>query len=294
MAIPKPPYDPQLMESLVANGALPPDGPQPVPQKATINARREFVSALNTKFDDPDLLHEEITVPGPDGNTIQFTIVKPKSPASGPRNGIYYIHGGGMIVGTRHFLLHENFPWIKELDAILISVEYRLAPEHPHPAPVEDCFAGLKWVSENASKLGINPDKIMIAGHSAGGGLAAGTALMARDRKLSPPLFAQLLIYPMIDDRMTSSSCKQYMNEGPWTGKSNIVAWDWLLPSRDVAGIEYAAPSRATDLSNLPPAYLDVGTADVFRDETVAYASKLWEDGSAAELHVYPGGAYPL
>jgi acetyl esterase/lipase len=199
-----------------------------------------------------------------------------------------------MILGTRHFLLQETYPWIKELDAVLISVEYRLAPEHPHPAPVEDCFAGLKWFSDNASSLGINPDKIMIAGHSAGGGLSAGTALMARDRKLSPPLFAQLLIYPMLDDRETSSSCQQYMDEGPWTGKSNIVAWDWLLPNRNVADIEYAAPSRATDLSNLPPVYLDVGTADIFRDQTVAYASKLWEDGTAAELHVYPGGLYPL
>ncbi|TVY78149.1 Carboxylesterase NlhH [Lachnellula suecica] len=289
MATPKAPYDPEMMGTLLASNALPPNGPPPPPTKETIADRRKLTTMWDAKYDDPSLSREDLTIPGPDGNTIELTIVKPNTPASGPRNAIYYIHGGGMILATRHFMVQGMFPWVKSLDAVIITVEYRLAPEHPHPAPVEDCYAGLKWVTENSTKLGINNSRIMIAGHSAGGGLAAGTALLARDRNLPVPLFAQFLIYPMLDDRTNTASCKQYMNEGTWPGKNNIVAWDWLLPSRDVPGLEYAAPSRATNVSNLPQTYLDVGSADLFRDEGVAYASKLWEQGVQAELHVWPG-----
>ncbi|TVY36269.1 Carboxylesterase [Lachnellula subtilissima] len=290
MANAKPPYDPQMMETLVFAGALPPNGPKPPPTKENLAEHRKFVSLFDAKYDDyPDLSREDISIPGPDGNTIELTIVRPKAPAKGPRNAIYYIHGGGMIMGTRHFMLYEAFPWIKELDAVLISVEYRLAPEHPHPAPVEDCYAGLKWISENSSKLGINASRIMIAGHSGGGGLAAGTALLARDRKLPVPLFAQLLIYPMLDDRNTTPSSRQYFGEGTWTGRTNAVAWSWLLPNDDALDVLYAAPSRATDLSNLPTTFLDVGGAEVFRDEVIAYASKLLGQGTQAELHVWPG-----
>ncbi|TVY46184.1 Carboxylesterase [Lachnellula occidentalis] len=290
MANAKPPYDPQMLETLVFSGALPPKGPRPPPTKENIVEHRKFCTIFEVKYDDyPDLSREDISIPGPDGNTIELTIVRPKAPAKGPRNAIYYMHGGGMILGTRHFSLQEAFPWAKELDAVLISVEYRLAPEHPHPAPVEDCYAGLKWISENSSKLDINPSRIMIAGHSSGAGLSAGTALLARDRKLPSPLFAQLLIYPMLDDRNVTSSNKQYFGEGTWTGKTNAVAWSWLLPDNDAPGVQYAAPSRATDLSNLPTTFLDVGSAEVFRDEVIAYASKLLEQGTQVELHVWPG-----
>jgi acetyl esterase/lipase len=130
----------------------------------------------------------------------------------------------------------------------------------------------------------------MIAGTSGGGGVCAGTALLARDRG-GPPLCGQCLIYPMIDDRNTTVSAKQFMKEGIWTGENNAIAWDWILAgrrgSKDVS--IYAAPARATDLSGLPPTSIDCGSAEVFRDENVAYASKLWEDGVQAELHVWPG-----
>ena len=175
------------------------------------------------------------------------------------------------------------------MDVVVVSVEYRL-PDHPDPAPVEDCFAGLQWVSEHATELGISSKKIVISGLSAGGGLAAGTALMARDRE-GPNLLGQCLIYPMLDDRMSTVSSHQYMDEGIYDGNSNITAWDCLLPGR--RGTEdvsiYAAPSRATDLSSLPPTWIDVGAAEVFRDESVAYATKLWEFSIQTELHVWPG-----
>lgn len=141
------------------------------------------------------------------------------------------------------------------------------------------------------SDLGIDAGKIILAGHSAGGGLAAGLGLLARDRG-GPKIFAQCLIYPMLDDRMTTVSSKQYENEGTWSGKSNVYAWNALLQGRrgaDDISI-YAAPARATDLSGLPPTYIDVGGAELFRDENVNYASKLAEFGVSVELHVYPGG----
>jgi acetyl esterase/lipase len=141
------------------------------------------------------------------------------------------------------------------------------------------------------SELGIDADKILVAGHSAGGGLAAGVSLMARDRG-GPKIFAQCLIYPMLDDRMTTVSSKQFAKEGTWSGDSNLYAWNALLAGRrgakDVS--IYAAPARAKDLSGLPPAWIDVGGSELFRDEVVIYASRLAEFGVPTELHVFPGG----
>ena len=238
---------------------------------------------------DPAIQHEEKTITGLNGE-IKLAVLRSKNAPRDPRPAIYYIHGGGMLFGSRFGGIENTFDWIKRLDVIVISVEYRLAPEYPDPAPVEDCYAGLKWVGQNTSELGINPEKIMVAGHSAGGGLAAGTALLVRDRG-GPKICAQCLIYPMIDDRMITASSQQYMEEGIWNGEDNIAAWDWLLNgkrgAKDVS--IYAAPARATDLSGLPTAWIDVGAAELFRDENVAYASKLWACGVQAELHVWEG-----
>ncbi|KAF4629922.1 hypothetical protein G7Y89_g8226 [Cudoniella acicularis] len=201
-----------------------------------------------------------------------------------------------MILGTRNFLLEGTFPWIKELNAVLVTPEYRLAPENQYPAIIEDCYTGLKWFSQNTAKLGIDPNRVIIAGHSAGGGLAAGMALLARDRKLELKLCAQLLVYPMLDDRMTAASCQQFMDKGTWTGKSNRVAWDWILGDKARKGDEvgkelmYIAPARAEDLSGLPTAWVECGSAEPFRDEDVLYATRLWEAGVQCELHVWAGG----
>ncbi|PVH82147.1 Alpha/beta hydrolase fold-3 [Cadophora sp. DSE1049] len=200
------------------------------------------------------------------------------------------MHGGALVLGNRYFFLGSTFPIAKELDAVVISVEYRLAPEFAAPAQVEDCYAGLEWIFQNASKLGIDPERIIVGGSSAGGGLAAGVALLARDRK-GPPIFALKLTYPMLDDCCASISMKQYMNDGWYDGTQNIAAWNMVLPgtrgSKDVS--IYVAPSRAEDLSDLPPTCISVGAGDPFRDEDVAFASKLWECGVNAELHVWPG-----
>ncbi|MFD6249412.1 alpha/beta hydrolase, partial [Streptomyces roseolus] len=225
------------------------------------------------------------------GGGVGAALFPPPRDHTGPGPGIYHIHGGGMIVGDRLLGVVQTLPWIVEHDAVLVTVEYRLAPEFPDPYPVEDCYAGLVWTAEHAADLGIDPERIVVAGASAGGGLAAGTALLARDRR-GPALLGQVLICPMLDDRGRTTSTYQYADAGTWNGDDNRVGWTALLGAR--RGTEdvsvYAAPARATDLAGLPPAFIDCGSAELFRDEDVAYATALWAAGVPAELHVWAGG----
>lgn len=172
----------------------------------------------------------------------------------------------------------------------------RLAPEHPDPALINDCYAALKWFSANAASLGVDDTRIAVYGPSAGGGLAAGTALKARDEKLNPPLKFQMLIYPMIDDRNISTASKQIFDIGVWDREANIDAWNMYLgrdksvdPVTQTDVSIYAAPARCKDLSGLPPAYIDVGDLDAFRDEDVEYGLNMMKVGIPVELHVYPG-----
>lgn len=194
-------------------------------------------------------------------------------------------------MGDRTLGIDIALEWVQLFDAVAVSVEYRLAPEHPDPAPVNDCYAGLVWTAAHADELGFDPGRLIIAGASAGGGLAAGTALMARDQG-GPALATQTLACPMLDDRNETISSHQIDGIGTWDRGSNDAGWDALLGDcrkTDQASI-YAAPARATDLSGLPPAYIDCGSAEVFRDEDVAYASAIWAAGGVAELHVWAGG----
>ena len=234
----------------------------------------------------------ERTVPGPAGAPdISLLICRPTS-ATNAVPVAYYIHGGGMIMGSnRSQGVVEMLKAGAALGFAVVSVEYRLAPDHPHPAPVEDCYAGLVWTVEHADELGFDPNRVIVGGTSAGGGLAAATALLARDRG-GPALIGQLLLCPMLDDRSASYSAHQMAGRGIWDISYNRVGWAALLGDA-VGGPDvspYAAPARATDLSGLPPAFLDVGSAETFRDEVVEYASRIWQAGGSAELHVWPGG----
>ncbi|WP_020123603.1 alpha/beta hydrolase [Streptomyces canus] len=234
---------------------------------------------------------EDRSVPGPVGAPdISLLICRPVASAA-PRPVIYHIHGGGMVLGNNRFGVDMVLEWAKELDAVVVSVEYRLAPENPHPAPVEDVYAGLVWTAEHAKEIGGDPGRIIIAGASAGGGLTAALALLTRDRKGPQPI-AQVLICPMLDDRNNTPSVRQMVGIGNWDRTANETGWTALLGEQrggpDVPA--YAAPARAEDLSGLPPAFLDVGSAESFRDEVVTYASRIWQAGGVAELHVWPGG----
>ena len=196
-----------------------------------------------------------------------------------------------MVVGDRRGNVELLLPYVTQLGAVVVSVEYRLAPEHPDPAPIDDCYAGLVWVARNAEELGVDPGRILVAGASAGGGLAAGTALLARDRGF-PVLTHQVLVCPMLDDRLRTPSSQMLDDEGLWDRNDNLFGWTALLGDRrgtDDVSI-YAAPARAQDLSGLPHTYVDVGTAESFRDEAVAYAQRLAQAGVPVDLHMWGGG----
>jgi acetyl esterase len=200
--------------------------------------------------------------------------------------GVLWVHGGGYILGTaeddRARLIAE------ELACTVVSVDYRLAPEHPFPAGVEDCYASLLWMVERAAELNVDPARIAIGGPSGGGGLAAGLALINRDRG-GPRLALQLLLYPMIDNLHDTPSGR-YVNHPVWNQQTSFNAWEMYL--NGTPGLEaspYAAATRAPDLAGLPPAYICVGAEDLFRDEDMDYARRLIAAGVATELAVFPG-----
>ena len=233
---------------------------------------------------------EERLIPGPDGAPdISLLIIRP--PGRGTSPGLFHTHGGGMVTGNNRTGLETMIGWVTDPGLVIVSVEYRLAPEHPFPAGVEDCYAGLAWTAGHAGELGIEADRLIVGGGSAGGGLAAACALMARDRG-GPALRGQMLIYPMLDDRLATGSSRELDGEGIWDSASNRTAWTMLLgDQRGADGVSpYAAPARAADLSGLPPAYVELGSVETFRDEDLDYARRIWAAAGDAELHVWPGG----
>ncbi|WP_166346513.1 alpha/beta hydrolase [Phytoactinopolyspora limicola] len=233
---------------------------------------------------------EDRVVPGPPGEPgVPIAVIRPAAGLTTPA-AVYYIHGGGMYMGTRFLFLDALVDLVDAHGITVVSVEYRLAPEHPHPAPVEDSYAGLVWTAQNAADLGIDPRRVLVLGASAGGGIAAGVALLARDRG-GPAIAGQALYCPMLDDRNNTVSARQHYHMAGWDGAANHWGWRFLLGD-DAGGSDvspYAAPARARDLSALPPAFIDVGECEVFRDEAVDYASRIWAEGGQAELHVWAG-----
>ena len=229
-------------------------------------------------------------VPGPEGAPEVFVrLYQPtERPATLP--ALLWIHGGGYVLGSvaRDDLVARHLAQVAQ--CVVASVEYRLAPECPFPAPVEDCYAALKWLSTQSAALGVNTARIAIGGASAGGGLAAGLALLARDRAEVAVAF-QLLIYPMLDDRNIAPATETVPDTFVWTRENNLMGWRAYLGC-EPGGAEvspYAAAARATDLHGLPPAYMAVGDLDLFVDENITYAQRLLAAGVPTELHVYPG-----
>ncbi|MCX5386790.1 alpha/beta hydrolase [Streptomyces sp. NBC_00083] len=233
----------------------------------------------------------ELCVPGAaDGRRVTLVSARPAG-AEGPLPLLFYLHGGGMVVGNAWSVLPKVLrEWALPLGLAVLSVAYPLAPHARYPVPVEDCYAALRWAVAHSVTLGIDAERIVLGGRSAGGGLAAALALVARDRGGPAPI-GQLLLCPMLDDRGATFSAAQMAGADIWDRTSNATAWQALLGerygTRDVP--PYAAPARATDLTRLPPAYIEVGSAETLRDEGVAYADAIWRAGGRAELHVWPG-----
>ena len=286
-----PPFDPELAAALTVLAEHMP------PTLTQDQLSRVRDPGLMPPITDAELIRDgafevsERTVPGPAGAPdISLLVCRPAGVTS-PTAAIYHIHGGGMIAGDNRIGLPQLLEYVQGTPTAVVSVEYRLAPETPHPGPVEDCYAGLVWTAAHAGELGIDPARILVAGGSAGGGLTAAVALLARDRG-GPALIAQMLMCPMLDDRNDSVSSRQMAGLGVWDHTSNETGWTALLGTAcGGPGVSpYAAPARAADLSGLPPAFIDVGSAETFRDEAVSYATRIWQAGGVAELHVWPGG----
>lgn len=285
----RPPYDPEVAPALARIAQF-------IPTNVTAEMIPDMREAMRggptpeEQFGALGIEIRDVAFPSGDGYEVTASVYT-RAGRTGTGAGIYYLHGGGMIFGDRHGGPIAFADLVLEHDAVVVSVEYRLAPEHPDPAPVEDAYAGLVWTAEHLDELGIDPERFIIAGHSAGGGLAAGATLLARDRQ-GPVVRGQMLMSPMLDDRDSTASARQYVDTGTVSRATSRTAWEALLGDRragdDVPGS--AAPARATDLAGLPPAFIDCGSAEVFRDEDVAYATALWAAGGQAELHVWAGG----
>jgi acetyl esterase/lipase len=240
----------------------------------------------------PHLKHAEHSISAPDGNTVILSVFAPKEPTSAALAALYHLHGGGMVSGDRFGGVAELMDLLEGIECVVVSVEYRLAPETRAPGPAKDCHAGLVWISENAASLGVDPAEIVVLGMSGGAALAAATCLMARDSN-SPAIRikAQMLLSPMLDDRCDSVSDHQFEYGSSWCGVTNRMAWEHVLgDDRGTDNVTpYQSASRATDLSNLPPTYIDAAECEVFRDPAVTYAMNMWRCGSTCELHVWPG-----
>ncbi len=237
---------------------------------------------------DDNIEEIERTIPGSDGNTeLPIRIYMPKDRLTAGA-GFVNFHGGGFILGDLETEHPRCLTMAANGGAVAVSVDYRLAPEHPFPAGIEDCYTTLQWVVEHATELKIDPTKIVIGGGSAGGNLTAAVALMARDRG-GPQAAFQMLIYPVIDDRCETESMKNGTGLYIWDYQNSLDMWNHYIGTDRTNVSPYAAPARALDLAGLPPAYIMTCEHDPLRDEAILYAMRLMSAGVQVELHNYPG-----
>lgn len=286
-------YDPDFAK--VAAPLLSARASRPPPGLHDTEARRGAVPPLFASIFAklPDAVGIEVTkyqVKSYDGQFISVHRFWKKDSHTAPGPGILHCFGGGTIMGDVNLIKKPLSLQVQQTGIQIFSVDYRLAPENPHPTPSEDCYAGLCWLYEHADEFAVDRKKIAVMGQSAGGQLSAAIALMARDRGLSPPLAKQILIYPMLDDRNTAPHTA-VEPLATWGHEDNITAWTALLGNKigtnDIS--PYAAPARVKSVEGLPPTYIDVGELDIFRDEDIAYATRIAAANISLELHVYPG-----
>ncbi|KAL1899629.1 hypothetical protein Cpir12675_001402 [Ceratocystis pirilliformis] len=267
----------------------------------TIDELKPFVhrnvEAFLLSYESPTAGIETVTIPVTsfDGASINVyqTVPSRTHNETSPQSAVLYIHSGGHCAGSGKSATHLTTRYARATGISFFSVEYRLAPDYPAPYGVEDVLAAFMHVAEHAHDFNINPHKIIVMGHSSGGGLAAGLCLLARDRKLAFRPARQFLLEPMLDDRTVIAPNDSMSKLFTWTPTMNKIAWEAVLGA-DKAGKEdadvsiYVSPARASDLSDLPPAYIDIGALDLFIGETLTYAQCLFRAGIEVEMHVWP------
>lgn len=292
-ASPRPAVEPELEPALTSFMATLPEGAGALSVEVLQGIRTMINSGLPTLT---ELSHggsftvEETAAPGlNDAPPVPLLVFRPTW-TERPSGCIFWVHGGGMVFGSNREGLREILDHAQAVSAVVISVDYRLAPETAHPGPVEDCYAGLLWTAEHLSEWSVPADCLVLAGGSAGGGLAAAAALMSRDLG-GPELRGQMLLAPMLDHRNDTASMAQLGDAAIWTRDANGFGWNSLLGISGSGNVSpYASPSLARDLTRLPVSYIDVGGADGFRDEDAEYALRLGRAGVLVEFHIWPGG----
>ncbi|MBK1787943.1 alpha/beta hydrolase [Prauserella cavernicola] len=237
---------------------------------------------------DDGVTTEDHSCTSSDGQTVELRLYRPHRRTN--RGVIYHVHGGGFIVGDLEMSHLRNVEIAREVGSVVVSVGYRLAPEWPFPTPVEDVYSGLSWLRERAGELDIDPALVVLHGVSAGGAIAASTALLARDRK-GPPILFQFLKSPVLDDRLATESSTRFTDTPALNRRDVEICWAAYLGhiGSGNAVSPYAAPARASDLTRLPPTYVSVAEFDPLRDEAIDYARSLLTAGVPVELHLFPG-----
>jgi len=259
-----------------------------------VAAAREMLASLLAPLtegvDTAGVRVEQREVPGPDGAPPVPVIVHAPDGLVPPegRPALLAIHGGGFVMGSASMELGFAASVVRRLGAVVVAPDYRLAPEHPFPAGLEDCYAALTWMAEAAPDLGIDPTRVAVGGQSAGGGLSAAVALLARDRG-GPALCFQFLGIPELDHRLETTSMRQFTDTPLWHRGNAELSWAYYLGDQVGDVSPYASPAIATDLTGLPPAYVTTMEFDPLRDEGIAYALRLLEAGVRVELHSFPG-----
>jgi len=285
-------YDPEIETALQlalerAGGVTPPEATNWREVRATTEALLAAMERATPPT--PNVSFTTYDTAASDGTVIPMRWYRRDGNA--PGSAVLYVHGGGMIIGRAELYERYVSAYVAATGVPMLVPDYRVAPEHPHPLPVEDCYGALTWLFAHASTLEVDPDRIGVMGDSAGGGLAAGVALLARDRSVR--LSRQILLYPMLDDR-TVDHDPALVPFAHWTYEKNRMGWTALLGDArgDPDVPASASPARAKDLSGLAPAYVEVGELDIFRDESIEYARRMAAAGVSIELHVHPGAPH--
>jgi acetyl esterase len=282
-------YDPELapLLELLPDAAL--DISDPVAARAGF---LQMITQLNADLDVSGIHIENRKIPGPDGAPEVAIRIYTPAGLDQTTPGILHIHGGGFVIGDLDSEMGQCLALCRQLGVVVVSVDYRLAPETPYPGGLEDCYTILQWVSDNSAALKIDPARLAVFGASAGGGLSAALCLLARDRK-GPQICFQYLGIPEVDDRLQTPSMQRFEDTPMWNRPNAQLSWDFYLGDQHQRGSDdvpfYAAPARAEDLSGLPSAYVSTMEFDPLRDEGVQYALKLMQAGVATELHSFPG-----
>jgi acetyl esterase/lipase len=275
-------YDPELAPLVPLLPEV--DIADPLAARAAIAALAE---AGGFEVDRTGLLISDHQVSHPNGPDVLVRVYRPEQRGES-RAGLLYMHGGGFVIGTIETEEINATAMARDLGIVVASVDYRLAPEHPYPAGLDDCTAALAWLHLQAEAFDLDTDRIGVYGQSAGGGLAAALALRARDRG-GPPIRFQFLGIPELDDRLDTPSMGAFVDTPLWSRPNAVLSWRHYLGELDGEVPYEAAPARATDLSGLPPAYISAMEFDPLRDEAIDYAARLLQAGVPTELHVFPG-----